>query len=110
MMKWPINFKNSLPFPPSITGDQGKTVKYMAPFDFGPDWNCWISDYTVNPGLSRQMQNMCNEANVAKILMLPIVVLSAALTIGLGVSWWKASRRTASETETNEKDVEEVSI
>jgi hypothetical protein len=111
VMKWQIDFKNSLPFPPSVTGAKGKTVRYMSPFDFVPDmWNCWISDYTVDPATGRQLRTICNEASVAKILMLPIVVLSASLAIVLGVSWWKASRTAAQKTETNEKDVEEVSI
>ena len=111
VMKWQIDFKNSLPFPPSVTGAKGKTVKYMSPFDFVPDmWNCLISDYTIDPAKGKQLRTICNEASVAKILMLPIVILSAALAIGLGVSWWKASRAAAQKTETNEKDVEEISI
>lgn len=111
VMRWNINFKNSLPLPPVITGVKSKTVRYRAPFDLVPDlWNCWISDYTINPDVSGKLDNLCKEASVAKILMLPIVVLSAALVVGVGLSWWKASRATATTTEANEKDAEEVSI
>lgn len=111
VMKWDINFKNSLPLPPSITGADSKTVKYQSPFDIVPDlWNCWISGYTVDPAVGGKLRNLCKEADVAKILMLPVVVLSAALTIGLGLSWWMSSRAAASKAETEEKEVEETTI
>jgi hypothetical protein len=111
VMKWSIDFKQSLPLPPTVTGAKSTTVKYQSPFDFVPDvWNCWISDYAVEPAVAGRLHALCREANIAKILMLPVVVLSAALAIGVGISWWKASCNAASTTETNEKDAEEASI
>ena len=111
VMQWDIDFKRSLPLPPSITGSKSKAIEYKSPFALGPDvWNCWISDYTVDPTLGGRLQTLCREAVVTKDLMIPVVILSAALVVATGLSWWTASRAAASKTEVNEKEMDEVSI
>ena len=111
VMQWDINFKKSLPLPPSITGSKSKAVQYQSPFALGPDlWNCWISDYTVDPAMGGRLRTLCREAEVTKDLMIPVVLLAAALVVTTGLSWWTASRAAASKPETNEKEMDEVSI
>ena len=110
-MQWDINFERSLPFPPSVTGANAKTVKYEAPYEIGPDlWYCWISDYTVDPAAGGRLRTLCKESHIAKILMLPMVVLSGILVVGVGLVWWMSKRAIASKTETIEIDTEEINI
>jgi len=111
VMKWSIDLKKSLPLPPSVTGAKSKTVQYQSPFDFVPDvWNCLVSDYAVEPAVAGRLHALCREASIAKTLMLPVVVLSAALAVVLGFSWWKAGRNVEVKTETKETDAEMASI
>lgn len=111
VIQWDINFKKSLPLPPTITGSKSKAVEYQSPFALGPDlWNCWISDYTVDPAIGGRLRTLCREAEVTKDLMIPVVLLSAALVVATGLSWWTASRAAASKPEVNEKEMDEVSI
>ncbi len=60
--------------------------------------------------MARKLQTLCREAGIAKTLMIPVVVLSAVLAVGVGLAWWKASRDAASKALTNEKDAEVASI
>lgn len=109
-MQWAIKFRNSLPLPPSLSGANGKTVQYQSPYPLTPDtWNCWISDFTVDPHLGDRLRSLCREAGVAKDLMIPMLIVSAFLVLGTGLSWFKASRAAASDMEEDKKEVEEVS-
>ena len=111
VMQWNIKFRISLPFPPSITGANTEIVKYESPYEIGPElWNCWISDYTVDPATGNRLRALCKEAHVAKILMFPTVVLLGILVVGVGLMCGSCQRVPSPKTRTFKVDAEEISI
>ena len=114
VMQYPIIFRNSLPYPSSFStaSNAGEgAIVYQSPFAYTPEvWNCLLAPYVVQQGQSQRMQGLCQEAKVAKDLMIPVVLLSAALLSCLLWSWRK-ERQATSDTENNgAKEIEEVSV
>ena len=112
VMKWNIDFKNSLPLPPMVSNPgTSSPIEYQSPFDYTPEvWNCLLAPFVVGSP-SQRLQHLCREAKVAKYMMIPVVLLSALLVVFLGLAWRKSSQVADTETEMdNVKDVDEVSV
>jgi hypothetical protein len=110
-MKWSIIFKNSVPLPQSVSNSNADgATKYNAPFAYTPEfWNCNLAPYVVGPGSGR-MQTLCQEAKVAKGLMIPLVILSALL-VGLSAWMMWSEKRGSREAEPEKaKEMDEVSV
>ena len=112
VMRYPIVFRNSLPFPHKVTGKHTKgVITYQSPFAYTPEvWNCALSPYVVNPSQSQRLNGLCQEASAARYMMIPVILLSAGLLVSLAWSWRKASLAAASDEVPAEKEVEEVSV
>jgi len=109
VMQWNINFLKSLPVPMTIAGGPKDSITYQSPFAFTPEyWNCRLAPYVAD-GMGGRLHSLCLEARAAKDIMIPIVILSAAVFILTGYSWWSA-KTTVAEPEKEGKDVEEVSM
>ena len=116
-MKWTINFKNSLPLPPQVSNPSHEApTEYKSPFAYTPElWNCYLAPYVVgsDSGIGAgRLAGLCQEARVARDLMVVLVVLAAALVGCLGWFVWQAKRAgAAKEMEMRAgKDVDEVSV
>jgi hypothetical protein len=109
-MKWSINFKNSVPLPPSVSNSNADgPTKYNAPFAYTPEfWNCNLAPYVVGPESGR-MQTLCQEAKVAKGLMIPLVILSALLVGLSGWTMWSDKKAVQPEPE-KAKEMDDVSV
>jgi len=103
------SFRDSLPLPATGSLATESPVRFQSPFEFTPDnWNCLLAPYVINPAESRKLESLCQEATVAKALMMPMMIFSAALLICLVWTWRKA-RTAATEADTNAKEIEEIS-
>ena len=108
-MDWPTTFQAYLPV---AQGTSAGPITYDSPFTFTPEaWNCLVSQYIVQPAQGRELQGLCREAAVARYLMLPMLILSAALLFCLLRTWHKARRHTASGADdVGGKEAEEISV
>lgn len=87
-------------------------VKYQSPFDYTPEiWNCLLAPFVVSASQSNRMETLCSEAKVARIMMIPTLIISAVLVVGLGWAWRQSSQAASAEVKMNNvKDIDEVSV
>ena len=109
-----VDSRRSLDFyswlPVDVTKSE-KSKTFSAPFTFTPEaWNCFLAPYAAHASDSRKLQSLCREASVAKYLMIPILLLTAALLGSLAWSWQKNRVAAADASRENVKEIEEVSV
>lgn len=104
-----VDFLKSLPSPPS--GHESGPVSFKSQHTFTPEsWNCRLATFAVEPKEASTLMNACEEAKATNYMMIPVLILSAALLAGVSWSWYSARRITAAHPEAGTKEMDEVSV